>query len=77
LLKKFSQLWRGLYHSTISVGAHMYSISFCQKRSIAFMKKSISKTQSQFASERKGGLYADNIVIAGWFVVAAIGFIYW
>jgi hypothetical protein len=55
----------------------MYSVSFCQKRSIVFVKKSVSKAQSQFASERKGGLYADNVVIAGWLVVAAIGFIDW
>jgi len=77
LLKKFSQLWWGLDHSTILIGAHMHSISFCQKRSIVFVKKSIIKTQPQFAPERKGGLYADSIVIAGWFVVAAISFIYW
>jgi len=77
LLKKFSELWWGLYHSTIFIGAHMHSISFCQKCSIVFVNKSIIKTQSQFAPERKGGLYADNIVIVGWFVVAAIGFIYW
>jgi hypothetical protein len=77
LLKKFSQLWWGLYHSTILIGAHMHGISFCQKRSIVFVKKSISKAQSQFAPERKGGFYADNIIIAGWSVVAAIGFIYW
>jgi hypothetical protein len=55
----------------------MHSISFCQQRSIVFVNKSIIKTQPQFALERKGSLYADNIVIAGWFVVAAIGFIYW
>jgi hypothetical protein len=77
LLEKFSQLWWGLDHSTISIRAHMHSISFCQKRSILFVKKSIIKTQSQFAPERKGGLYADNIIIVGWFVVAAISFIYW
>jgi hypothetical protein len=55
----------------------MHSIPFCQKRSIVFVNKSIIKTQSQFAPERKAGFYADNIVIAGWFVIPAIGFIYW
>jgi hypothetical protein len=77
LLKKTSQLWWGLDHSTIFIGAHMHRISFRQKHSIVFVNKSIIKSQSQFAPERKGGLYANNIVIAGWFMVATIGFVYW
>ena len=54
----------------------MYGIAFSQKRSVLLVKESIVKTESQLAPERKCSLNTDDIVVAGGFVVSAIGFVY-